>query len=163
CRALLRPDSATGQHQCPLTRRAPMTTTLTLQEEIRTRFERAWRTGRPEPIERFLPSGAASWSLPLLQDLVLLELRLAWQESAGERGLGGGGGGGEKGPAPAVESYLERFPQLNQPQIVLRLAQEEYRLRHSYGDRPPAEEYQARFPGVITEAQMVKALLETAT
>ena len=45
-----------------------------------------------------------------------------------------------------VESYLARFPCLNQPEIVLRLLRQEYRVRQQHGDQPTVAEYRPYCP-----------------
>src|SRR5437016_1643928 len=114
----------------------------TIDEAARRKFEAAWRAGRPEPIEGFLPAPDRPDYLATLEELVHIELEMAWQAAAR--------------PAseteasifrpPLVEAYLERFPCLNQPSIVRRLLQQERLVRHHHGSSPAATEYQERFP-----------------
>src|SRR5262245_32146524 len=115
-----------------------------VDEAARRRFEAAWRAGRPEPIEHFLPPPADARYLGTVEELVHIEIELAWRargrEPAGAPNL----------PTARVEEYLARFPALNEPPIVLRLVKEEFHVRHRYGDRPAHAEYRARFPDVLT-------------
>src|SRR5262249_9128977 len=95
-----------------------------IDEGARRRFELAWRQGRPEPIERFLPDREQSAYLPTLVELVFIEMEFAWKA---------------RGPAeaetsttviqpPAVEAYLARFPILNESVLVLRLVRQEFQV-----------------------------------
>jgi serine/threonine protein kinase len=106
-----------------------------IDEAARRRFEQAWGDGQPAPLEQFLPPADDPRYPATLQELALVDLELAWK--AWER----------TGVSPApVEDYLRRFPVLNQPQIVQALLDQEYLMRHAYGDRPKPDEYKARFP-----------------
>jgi hypothetical protein len=115
------------------TRKVPLPS---IDEASRQRFKAAWRDGRAEPIERYLPPAGDPRHLATLEELVHIELEFAWRAAAE----------GQSGRPPTVEAYLARFPQLCQGAVLRRLLQQEYRVRHRYGDAPPADEYQARFP-----------------
>src|SRR5262245_31267772 len=91
------------------------TPTRWVDEEARRRFEDAWCDGRPQSIEDFLPPGDHPSFRATLEELVLIELEFAWKA-------------GEATP-PRVEDYLRRFPDLDQPDVVLRLAREEFLVR----------------------------------
>ena len=82
-----------------MTRRS---TPQTIDEAARRRFEQAWREGRPEPIERFLPAAHDPHYLPTLLELAYIELELAWKAADPVA----------QGPRPMVEVYLARFPPL---------------------------------------------------
>jgi hypothetical protein len=112
----------------------------TLDEAAVRRFEAAWRAGRPEPVERFLPPAGHPLFLPTLVELVAVELEFAWKA-----------GGLDGGPPPRVEDYLARFPALDRPEVVRRLLRQEWRVRRRRGDCPSAAEYRARFPGVVDD------------
>jgi len=127
-----------------------------MDETVRKRFETAWAEGRPEPIERFLPSEDDPNYVATLEGLVHVELDFAWKSWTRSRG--------EAQTAilhetevqpPHVETYLRRFRRLNQPEIVLRLLQRECAVRRKYGDKASVEEYRRRFPDLaIAEAQL---------
>src|SRR5262249_51146002 len=51
-----------------------------------------------------------------------------------------------RGHPPSLERYLARFPELANDALLPELLLEEYRFRHSFGDRPPLELYATRFP-----------------
>src|SRR5438067_3631752 len=105
------------------------TTLITVDEDARRRFEQAWREGRPEPIEHFLPALDQPLHLPTLEELVHIELEFSWkcrQTDPIEK----------ISACPLVESYLERFPQLNQHTIIERLLRQEWEVRRAVGDDP---------------------------
>jgi WD40 repeat protein/serine/threonine protein kinase len=118
-----------------------------VDEEAIRRFESAWRSGKPAPVEDLLPSPEQPEYLSTLIELVLIDLEFAWKSQKSQQTV--------RGPAPAasaprrpsfVEDYLARFAVLNQPRIVRALVEEEYRVRQKYGDPPDSGEYHRRFP-----------------
>jgi formylglycine-generating enzyme required for sulfatase activity len=120
------------------------------------RFEAAWRSGRPQPIEQFLPPEEDPTYLETLAVLVGLEMGLVWQSRQRPTGET------KSTERPLlVEDYLRRFPRLNRPALLLRLVQREYLVRHSNGDRPSPGEYCQRFPAVLRDEQDVLAFAET--
>jgi hypothetical protein len=126
-----------------------------VDEDARRRFEAAWREGRPGPIEHFLPPESHAHYLGTLEELVHIDLELAWKawgESAGRQGAG-------STRAARVEAYLGRFPCLNRPAVVLRLLAQEYRARRLYGDRPALEEYHTRFPELVVTGREIAGTL----
>jgi len=142
----------------------------TIDQAVRKRFESAWLSGRPEPIETFLPTEDDANYLTTLEELVHVELQLAWQSwsraaqgatgvSPVPRGTHGQDAHATIARPPGVESYLARFPRLNQPEIVLRLLRQERAARRQCGEEAPIEEYRRRFPQVpISEDQLDSAL-----
>jgi serine/threonine protein kinase len=113
-------------------------------DEVASRFEEACRRGAtPADPEEFLPP-AGSRSRPfVLTELIKIHLEAGWRTGHGM----------------TVESYLERFPELGPPdQPPVELLVEEYRVRHTHGDRPAVADYQRRFPLVAEEfARAVRA------
>jgi tRNA A-37 threonylcarbamoyl transferase component Bud32 len=107
---------------------------LTVDEAARRRFEEAWLNGAPRSIEECLPARDHPFYLATLEELVHIEMELA---------------GGPPAPAPRVEAYLERFPELDERAIVLRLLRQECRVRRRLGERPEVGEYRGRFPDLI--------------
>jgi Flp pilus assembly protein TadD/tRNA A-37 threonylcarbamoyl transferase component Bud32 len=134
----------------------PPTLNRSLDEAARRRFEAAWRTGRPEPIERFLPAEDDRHYLPTLEELVHIELEFAWKAwhnpSEGHAAT-------VNRPA-SVEAYLERFPRLRDPDVIQRLLQQEYQVRHRHGDLPQLEEYCDRFPELTLLGQGIETWLK---
>src|SRR5438132_427714 len=106
--------------------------TGTIDETARRHFELAWREKNPGPIEDFLPAADSAHFLATLEELVQIDLEMRWKT--------------EPGAPPRLESYLARFPQLDQPALVRRLLQQECRIRVQLGERPDFAEYQQRFP-----------------
>src|SRR5438105_13853832 len=130
-----------------------------VDEDARRRFEAAWRQGKPESIERFLPPESHAAYRATLEELVHIDLEFSWK--AGQRAADGA-------PRPdtrpeLVESYLTRFPCLRNPTHLLRLLEQEYLVRHRFGDRPSAAEYKARFPDLITVTEVEGWLREITT
>jgi tRNA A-37 threonylcarbamoyl transferase component Bud32 len=107
---------------------------LTIDETVRRRFEEAWLGGNPQPIEGCLPARNDPFYLATLEELIHIEMEFA---------------GGPDAPSPRVEAYLERFPDLDAPAIVLRLLRQECRVRQRLGERPDAGEYRGRFSNLI--------------
>lgn len=90
-------------------------------DEVRRRaFESTWTGGKPSPIEEFLPPEDDPLYLGTLEELVHLELEFAWKQA------------GDEGGRPRVEDYLQRFPRLDQPQIVARLREQEQEVRRRF-------------------------------
>jgi eukaryotic-like serine/threonine-protein kinase len=106
-----------------------------IDESARRRFEAAWADGAPVPIEEFLPASDGPKYLATLEELICIELEFAW------RAAGAGG--------PLVEQYVQRFDALGDPEILLRLIEQESAVRHRFGDSPSTEEYRRRFPEII--------------
>lgn len=53
-----------------------------VDERARRDFEASWRSGRPQPIERFLPLPSDAAYVPTLLELAMIELELAWKASS---------------------------------------------------------------------------------
>src|SRR6266849_6787808 len=99
-----------------------------VDENARRQFEQAWGQGRPGPIEQFLPPQVSPSYLETLEELVHIELEMAWKARAQNPTQVGdtdrvspgdvdrsahnlpspvSAGGATKGPC--VEDYLARF------------------------------------------------------
>jgi tetratricopeptide (TPR) repeat protein len=120
-----------------------MTGTGSIDENAIRRFEAAWRGGKPQPVEDFLPPLEHPAYLGTLQELILIELEFAWKVWLRTND--------DTAPAlqpPAVETYLARFPQLNQPPIVNLLREHVALLGQGRGDNRPVDAGQANLPGV---------------
>jgi WD40 repeat protein/serine/threonine protein kinase len=94
----------------------------TIDESARRRFERGWLDGRPEPLEAVLPPPESPHYRATLEELVLIEMEFAWKawHAAPEH------------RPTSVASYLDRFPILNNLEVLSRLAAEESRLLHRH-------------------------------
>ncbi len=89
-------------------------------------------------LEAFLPPPEDRLRLPVLDGLIRADLDCRWQRELPTR----------------LEYYLERFPELGQPQTLpVGLLVEEYRARHRHGDRPSVLAYQRRFPAQFAEME----------
>lgn len=127
-----------------------------LDENARRRFEAAWRQGQPEPIEHFLPPEDHPAYLATLEELVHIDLEFSWK--AGQT-LADGSAQTDIRPA-LVEAYLTRFPSLGRPAYVRRLLEQEYLVRHRFGDRPSPAEYLNRFPDLSLTSREVEGWRE---
>src|SRR5436190_14974880 len=121
---------------------------LSVDEDARRRFETAWRAGRPEPIEHFLPAEQDPRFLATLEELLLIELEFAWKAWATVGSVGDATAPLPQRRPPGVETYLARFPSVNRPDFLHRLLEEEYRLRQRWGDNPSTNEYRQRVPSL---------------
>jgi len=97
-------------------------------------FERAWRGGEPPAVGEF----AAGADAETVRELVALDLEYRWRR----HGAAAGDWLGPERP-PAVEGYARQLAGLD---VSDELIAEEYRARRTWGDRPGAAEYRARFP-----------------
>lgn len=105
-----------------------------IDEAARERFERAWLSGSPRPIEEFLPGADQPEYLGTLEELVHIDLEFAWKAWAQDQDvLSDREPSAEARPA-TVENYLRRFPRLKETAIVERLLREERRVRRASGD-----------------------------
>jgi hypothetical protein len=104
-------------------------------QEIAERFEAAWQKAAsvkdaPE-LRLFLPEPDDRQRLPVLYELIKADLEMRWRR---------------KLPV-SLDYYQKAFPELGADKdLPSHLIYEEYRARHSFGDRPAVESYRARFP-----------------
>jgi serine/threonine protein kinase len=113
-------------------------------EVLLDQFEAAWRAGAAPNLADYLPS-AGPFRARLVEELVKIDLEYRW------RGLpessNGIGSDGAWSDAPRLENYQARADELGLAlPFSLDLIGEEYWVRHRWGDRPDAAEYQQRFP-----------------
>jgi serine/threonine-protein kinase len=114
-----------------------------IDEGARRRFEADWRAGKPGPIEAYLPPPADPRRHATLEELVFIEIEcILKRRRAGDDTL----------PAHSIEAYLRRFPELANPDTVRRLVQEEWLVRHRFGETPSRNEYRSRFPTLFADA-----------
>ena len=118
-----------------------------IDEEVRRRFEKSWIDGQPNTIEDVLPNTDSDDSVATLEELIHIELEFAWKalSTASDRRTR------RDAAPPRVEMYLARFPVLDRPGIVERLAQQEYDVRQKYADQPSIDEFHDRFPKIRIE------------
>jgi len=114
---------------------------FTVDEDARRRFEAAWAQGKPLRLECCLPPPEHPAYLPTLEELVHIDLEMAWKRFPALAG--------SDLPRPApLESILERFPVLGTAEVLARLIRQEFRVRQRHGDKPTLAEYVRRFPQV---------------
>jgi serine/threonine protein kinase/tetratricopeptide (TPR) repeat protein len=114
--------------------------TLPVDENCRRRFEAAWRTDGPPPIEQFLPPAGDPAYLVTLAELVLIDLEFAWKARADG-----------KPPEPTrVEEYLRRFPALAAEEYRNQLQAHEADLRRRC-DRKPGAVTAVTLPGDLPD------------
>ncbi len=130
-----------------------------VDETRREQFESAWESGKTPVIEENLPTEDDPRFLGTLEELVHLELeyawRAAWQQANDDQDVAAE----TLAQPPRVEEYLDRFAQLNDQSIVVRLVKQEFYVRHRYGDRPSSAEYQQRFPDHVTSVDILEKAL----
>jgi len=128
------------------------TPNVSIDETMVDDFESAWLTGNPRPIEEFVPPQNTPAFLPTLEELVHVELELAWRTYRTDTK----GKGDETTATPnKVENYLKRFPELTTPSILARLVLQEHRVRCKYAIPPSKQEYRERFPDVeLSDTQL---------
>jgi WD40 repeat protein/serine/threonine protein kinase len=110
-----------------------------IDETSRRKFESAWLADEPEAIEHFLPDSNSPAYMATLEELIHIELEFAWQ-AAGDR---------PDAQGPLIEDYLQRFSGLDDPEILLRLIEQESSVRHRFGTPPLIQAYRLRFPEII--------------
>jgi len=123
-----------------------------LNETMRQRFEAAWRSGTPVPIEAHLPPEDDSHYLATLEELVHIDIEMKWKARQADADATN-----VQSHGCQVEEYLARFPRLKDPRIILRLLKQEYRVRQRYGDQPSTIEYCHRFPDLVVSGTEVQA------
>jgi tetratricopeptide (TPR) repeat protein/tRNA A-37 threonylcarbamoyl transferase component Bud32 len=109
------------------------------------RFEADWFAGGASALEDYLPPVDASNFMTTLEELVHIELELAWERAAAQTPSLAADSPTFQAPAD-VESYLARFPKLCRGDVLLRLVRQEYSVRRRVGQNPSLEEYRRRFP-----------------
>src|SRR5262249_36575739 len=114
-----------GQTRVSLLMITGVTVLGSVDENARRRFEADWQAGRPKPLEDYLPGADHCDYLATLVELVHIELEFvwkSWQPAGTDRTTKQTGASASPVCQPAlVETYLARFPCLNQPSVVLRL------------------------------------------
>lgn len=123
-----------------------------VNEDLRRQFEAAWIAGEPKSIEDCLPAGEDPTFLPTLEELIHIDLEFGWKEWSLRRRESSKASQRPTLASPIVERYLARFPQLNQPDILLRVLEQEYLMRNQHGDQTDRDDYQRRFPHVSNVA-----------
>ena len=98
--------------------------------------------------EPFLPPPGDRLRLPVLQELIKIDLDLRWQ----------------RGEQARLEEYAARFPELGPPdELPTDLVYEEYRIRQVNGDKPSLGDYRDRFPRRYAELEKLVLAQAPAT
>jgi serine/threonine protein kinase len=122
----------------------PQLSTVSVDEDARRRFEAAWRSGRRPDLAMFLPDPAEPCYLATLEELIAIDLEMAWKHHGAAATATSGD---QVPPPPLLEHYASAYSLLlRHPDAMIRLAAEEFRVRLACGDRPRCEEYVRRFP-----------------
>lgn len=125
---------------------------------LRARYESARARGTQQAIDELLPDPAESHYLTVLEQLVCLELELAWSLRAEER-AGQAGPRGAMFSAPLrLEDFLQRYPQLNDPNVLRRLVEFERCLQQGFS-RPTGTPEE---PHLVAPAQAARATPDQA-
>lgn len=119
----------------------------TIDETARRDFEQAYQSGVPVSIEECLPAKDDAKYLPTLQELVLIEMELFWKGMAESHRVDLV----RSDERIITEHYLQRFPELEHPTLLRRIAKHEFTVRNRFGDRPPASEFRSRFPDIFRD------------
>ena len=129
-----------------------------VEKAVLERFETAWTEGHPEPIEPLLPEPSHPSYLATLEALISIELECGWRSWAASAAPGAETVAGP----PPLEVYLQRFPPLNRPEIVLRLVEHECRVRKQIGQTVTLSEYRRRFPDLLLPGSQSESILRSA-
>ena len=132
-----------------------------VDETMRRQFEAAWAAGAPQPIEDFLPDRQHPTFLTTLEELIHVELEFSWKAWAGRPENDSTLALGQVRERPAqLESFLKRFDQLREQDILLRLLEQEFLVRSQNGDTAAPVEYHNRFPELAQKNKEFNRLLE---
>ena len=120
-----------------------------IDEDARKRFEADWRAGDSLPIKAYLPDSNSATYLGTLEELVCIDLEYRWgQSKTNIETLGNTVKNDEANEPTKVEDYVREFPELDEPDIVKRLVEQEIYVRQNVGDLVEASEYKTRFPSI---------------
>ncbi len=109
---------------------SPQTQNWQAIERFVASFETAYQTQGVADPSHFAPSPNDPLYMPTIQELVRVDLELAW----------------ERNEPKYLEDYRQSFPLLfSSPSFLSEVAFEEYRLRRSSGNRVSAKEYADRY------------------
>lgn len=150
---------------------------MEVNETLRRKFESDWACGTPGELAEYLPPADAGDYLPTLEELVCIDLEFRWHDldSGADSNTPNSRHGSTEVPNadsnvgssdvafPYLESYLERFPELRDPERVQRLVDQEILVRARSPFPPRADEYLSRFPelGLTDALQRLAAEIPT--
>lgn len=126
-----------------------------VDNECCEKFESAWLSGNPIEIDVCLPEPAAPEFLPTLEELVHIEMEFSWR--AMEEG---GAEATVNNSTATVETYIQRFQDLDSDEIILRLVEQEIRCRQRTLGEVKFEEFSSRFPSLTAGINNLKTFIE---
>ncbi|MFP6763028.1 MAG: serine/threonine-protein kinase, partial [Planctomycetaceae bacterium] len=124
---------------------APLPAAGGVDQALRQSFEQAWVNQQPRGIASCLPPEESESFLPTLVELVGIDLEFQWKQRS-QRTSEHETIRDELANPPLVEDYLKDFSDLNTPEIMLSLLQQEFWVRTRFSEEPEIEEYHERFP-----------------
>ena len=131
-----------------------------IDEDLRKEFEHRLLSGKPGKIEDFLPPDDNPHYLGTLEELVHIEIELAWKHRVNQiQHAGENSDQTVDQPAP-IEFYLNRFPSLDEPEILARLLKQECLVRKQVGMPMSEETCQIRFPNLDLRKAEILPYLE---
>ena len=137
----------------------PLPPSDSIDEELRKEFEKRLLSGKPGKIEDFLPGEDDPHYLGTLEELVHIEIELAWKGRINQPKDANGQNDQTIDQPYSVESYLNLFPCLNRPEILARILKQECLVRMQQGVPLNKEACQARFPNVdLQQAEILPYL-----
>ena len=122
-----------------------------VDEDARRHFERDWSGQALTNLQRLLPDRHDQRYLATLEELIHIDLELAWQSWGKQR---------ENTRPTLLEAYLAFFPDLYEGEILGRLVRQEYRVRQAAGDEVTMDDYMHRFPAVFSSEDSFRAALD---
>ncbi|HBE71425.1 MAG TPA: hypothetical protein DDW52_25040, partial [Planctomycetaceae bacterium] len=118
---------------------------LSVDEEARRRFESDWlnQGAKTISIRHYLPRPDAQSYIGTLEELVCIDLEFRWQQGQGLTETSERTATAYETHQPTrVEDYLREFPDLDQPEIVARLVEQEVIARLGAGFIVEPDEYE---------------------
>jgi formylglycine-generating enzyme required for sulfatase activity len=117
-------------------------------EEMASRLEAAWKLGGPVDLNTILPPEGDPLRSHVLPELVKVDMECRWR----------------RGQPVVLDYYVDKFKELGphralSPTLIL----EEYRVRQCFGDRPPIDLYQQRFPRQFEELRRLVSVQSLKT
>lgn len=127
-----------------------------IDEDVRRKFESAWISNQAAiSIREFLPNLSAEAYLGTLEELVSIDLEFRWRHNQGQQSNSDQTVSAENTLMPTrVEDYLREFPELDSPDTVARLVEQEIVARRNSGFVVEQSEYLSRFPRVSIDASL---------
>lgn len=130
-------------------------TMISIDEAARKKFEADWQQSNSLSIKEYLPPEGNETYIGTLEELVCIDLEFRWRrQSTGGTSQGATVTTDEAIVATRVEDYLREFPELDDPDIVQRLVEQEIYVRVNSGFVVEPSEYRSRFPSLTLDDSM---------